>query len=211
MRKICRLIQSECIEWIGWLVWNIPGNCGVIVRRAVLHMSLRNCGSRIFTAPGCHFTDLNRIEIGSRVSFVGRVLLRAGSDGILRIGANVAVNNNALIDASSGAITIGQDCLIGPNVVIRASNHVISRVDMPIWTLGHLSGTIVVDDDVWIAANAVILPNVKLGKGCVVAAGAVVTSSVPAGAIVGGVPARVLRYRGAGEQRGRAESCTSEA
>ena len=50
-----------------------------------------------------------------------------------------------------------------------------------------------IEDDVWIGANAIILKGVTLGKGCVVAAGSVVTKSVPANALVGGNPARIIK------------------
>jgi acetyltransferase-like isoleucine patch superfamily enzyme len=59
----------------------------------------------------------------------------------------------------------------------------------------HSSGEIIIEDDVWIGANAVILRNVRLGQGCVVAAGAVVTKDVAALVVVGGVPARKISLR----------------
>jgi acetyltransferase-like isoleucine patch superfamily enzyme len=60
---------------------------------------------------------------------------------------------------------------------------------------GHSGGKIVIEDDVWIRANAVITPDVIIGKGAVVAAGAVVTSDVPPYQIVGGVPAKTIANR----------------
>ena len=58
-----------------------------------------------------------------------------------------------------------------------------------------MRGDVVVEDDCWIGTNVTILSGVRIGRGSIVAAGAVVTRDVPAGAIVGGVPARVLRMR----------------
>lgn len=114
----------------------------------------------------------------------------------MRIGNWVSVNTNVQIGAAdSGEIIIGNDVLIGPNVVIRASNHVYDRVDIPIREQGHSGGKIVIEDDVWIAANAVVLPDVVIGKVAVVAAGAVVTSDVPPYQIVGGVPSKIIANR----------------
>jgi len=85
--------------------------------------------------------------------------------------------------------------MVGPNVVIRASNHGAERIDVPMWDQGHTGGRIVIGDDVWIGANAVIVPNVTIGSHVVIAAGAVVTRDVPDYAVVAGVPARVIADR----------------
>lgn len=125
-----------------------------------------------------------------------RSYVYAHNGGFVRIGNWVSVNTNVQIGAAdSGEIIIGNDVLIGPNVVIRASNHVYDRVDIPIREQGHSGGKIVIEDDVWIAANAVVLPDVVIGKVAVVAAGAVVTSDVPPYQIVGGVPSKIIANR----------------
>ena len=66
---------------------------------------------------------------------------------------------------------------------------------MPIWQQGHMPSNILIDDDVWIGGNVTILGGAVIGKGAIVAAGAVVNAPVPAYAIVGGVPARLLKWR----------------
>ena len=88
-----------------------------------------------------------------------------------------------------GEITIESNVLVGPNVVMRASGHRYKDINIPIRDQGHQEGKIVIKEDVWIGANAVILPNVVVGKGAVVGAGAVVTKDVADFDIVGGVPA----------------------
>jgi len=117
-------------------------------------------------------------------------------NGTLQIGDRVSINSNVLLDASdNGRIIIGSDVLIGPNVVLRASNHVFKDKDRPINQQGHTGGYILVQDDVWIGANVVVVPNVTIGAHAVVAAGAVVTSDVEPWTVVGGVPARVISRR----------------
>ena len=83
----------------------------------------------------------------------------------------------------------GNNVAIGPNVVFRASNHKYGKKDILINKQGHQKGRIIIEDDVWISANVVVLPDVTIKKGAVVAAGAVVTKDVEAYKVVGGIPA----------------------
>ena len=195
MKYFALLVRTEISEWFGWVFWNIPGRIGIILRRLLLYAELRRCGKNLLTGLGCRFFDLKNIEIGEDVAFIGGVQVRAGVDGSVRVGSRVAVNIGTIIDASCGSVEIGNDCIIGPNVIIRASNHAFSRTDVPIQRQGHSVGRIAIEEDVWIAAGAIILPNVILGRGCIVGAGAVVVRDVPAGMIVGGVPARQIGKR----------------
>jgi acetyltransferase-like isoleucine patch superfamily enzyme len=86
-------------------------------------------------------------------------------------------------------VLIAQDC------IFRAGNHVFERIDIPIRKQGHAGGDIVIEDDVWIGARVILLAGVSIGRGAIVAAGAVVTKSVPPYAIVGGIPARLIKMR----------------
>lgn len=102
-------------------------------------------------------------------------------------------------------LKIGRFCSIGDNVFfVLNSEHDYSRVStypfkakcLGVGEFEPLSkGDIVIDDDVWIGCNATILSGVHIGQGAVIAAGALVANDVPPYAIVGGVPAKVIRYR----------------
>ena len=70
-----------------------------------------------------------------------------------------------------------------------------SRLDVPIRDQGHVAGSIVVGDDVWIGSNVVVTSNVEIGSHSIVAAGAVVTANVPPRSVVAGVPARIIKTR----------------
>lgn len=134
------------------------------------------------------------IRLGSRA------LLKSGShicpcntNARIRIGNRTSIGFHTLIYASA-MIEIGDDCQIAPFVYIVDSNHGIdksTRINMQ----PNIAKPISICDDVWIGAHAVVLPGVTIGKGAVIAAGAVVNRDVPPYAIVGGVPAKLLGER----------------
>lgn len=112
----------------------------------------------------------------------------------LSLGDNVSIGKDVII-TTTGTVTIGHNVLIGHGSKIISANHVIPPGQGQIRFAGHESKPVIIENDVWIAAQAVILPGVRIGEGAVVAAGAVVTRDVPPFTIVGGVPARILRSR----------------
>ena len=117
-------------------------------------------------------------------------------DAGIVVGESTYIGEHNNLRAGGGTIRIGDKCLVSQGIAIISSNHAIERGqyirDQP-WDTAKLGVTI--EDDVWIGCNASILPGVRIGCGAVVAAGAVVSRDVPEYAIVGGVPARVLKQR----------------
>jgi maltose O-acetyltransferase len=100
------------------------------------------------------------------------------------------------IDSRIGVTKIGKDVMMGPNVMIISQNHAFSDLTRSMNVQGEeKSMPVIIEDDVWIGARAIILPSRRIGKGAIIGAGSVVTKDVPAYAIVGGNPARILRYR----------------
>ena len=107
----------------------------------------------------------------------------------IHIGKQVFINMGCKFQ-DQGGIFIGDGALIGHNVVLATLNHAMQperRGDMR-------PAPIHIGKRVWIGSNATVLPGVTIGDGAVVAAGAVVTKDVPANAVVGGVPAKVIHY-----------------
>lgn len=85
---------------------------------------------------------------------------------------------------------------MGPDVVIMATSHNFDTVDIPINLQGDKpEKEVIIADDVWIGTRAIILPGVKIGKHSIIGAGAVVTKSFPENSIIGGNPAKLIRYR----------------
>ena len=116
----------------------------------------------------------------------------------VNIGDNCLINHNNLLQPGkgpNGRITIGNYVHTGVNVMFLAFNHGFYTTEIPTKEQDYIDAPIVVEDDVWIGGGSIILSGVTIGKGAIIAAGAVVNKDVPPYAIVGGVPARVIKYR----------------
>lgn len=106
----------------------------------------------------------------------------------IHLGKHVFINMGCKFQ-DQGGIFIGDGALIGHNVVLATLNHAMSPKDRATM----VPAPIHIGRNVWIGANATVLPGVIIGDGAIVAAGAVVTKDVPENTIVGGVPARIIR------------------
>ena len=142
----------------------------------------------------------DRLVLGPEV-FVDRgALLHCGdaewasADAGISIGAHTYIGPNAVLFAGGG-IQIGDAVLISPGAVVTSQQHSYDGRGVDIREQPLRFARVVIERDVWIGANATILPGVRVGEGAVVGAGAVVSRDVPANAVVVGVPARVVRER----------------
>lgn len=131
-------------------------------------------------------------KIGKRCVFYPGVWIVDGQG--LVVGDDVDFALDVLI-TTRGGVYIGDRTLIGYRTQIISKNHIIPSQLEQIFGAGHTGNPIKIKNDVWIGANCVILPGVEIGEGSVIAAGAVVTKSVAPYAIVGGVPAKLIRMR----------------
>jgi maltose O-acetyltransferase len=113
----------------------------------------------------------------------------------LRVGINSAWSQGCLFNCDGGLI-IGNNVLIGPHVCIHTTNHNYEDKATLIRLQGNTPEPVIIEDDVWVGANCVILPGVKLGKGCVVGAGSIVTKNIPSYCVAVGNPAHVIKRRG---------------
>ncbi len=198
---------------VGW----IPTVVGVAVRglvyKAIVHM---NGIAAIEQNVRLRFAA--NIRLGHRCYLDEAVYIHAAPHGV-EIGRNTMIMHGAILhvynfrDLPNSRIRIGESCLIGEYTVIRgqggvtignrvytspmvqilAVNHVFEDPTRPFTEQGITAEGIVIEDDVWLGASAVIMDGVRIGRGSVVAAGAVVTKDVPPHTVVAGVPARVTR------------------
>lgn len=125
---------------------------------------------------------------------------RIGQGSIFQGSSNIVMGKNSFcgcycIFGINGGLAVGDNVMIADCVTIRDTNHNFSKRDVPMIHQGVTVKPIAIEDDVWIGHGAMILQGVSIGQGAVIAAGAVVSKDVPEFAIVGGVPARVIRYR----------------
>lgn len=131
-------------------------------------------------------------RMGRNVYFLNGVVL-ASPYGV-EIGNDVSINYGTHL-SGAGGLKLGNYVNIGPNCQILTSQHRFDRMDFPMSKQGITTGEVVIEDDVWLGANVVVLPGVRIRRGAIVGANAVVTKEVPAFAIVGGVPAKIIRFR----------------
>ena len=117
------------------------------------------------------------------------------------VGSYVSIGYNADFVATRSKIIIKDHVIFGPHVSIRGGDHRTDIVGKYVDTVGDdekipdNDQDVVFEGDNWIGMNSTILKGVTIGKGCIVAAGAVVNKSTPPYSLVGGVPARVLKMR----------------
>lgn len=140
------------------------------IRRLVCRPLFDSCGDNVNVEKGAYFAMGGGISIGS------------GSG----LGVNCMVH---------GPLEIGDKVMMGPDVVILTHTHNIDRTDIPMGDQGSRVAKVTIGNDVWIGMRSIIMPGVTIGNGAVIGAGAVVTKDVPDYAIVGGVPAKVIKYR----------------
>jgi acetyltransferase-like isoleucine patch superfamily enzyme len=158
-----------------------------------LRIQINQIGTAFLPDYFLKFKNGAKISIGSNFSSNGTVRLYADS-GEISIGDNNSYNSNVFIGASGGVIIIGNNVLIGPNSVLRASDHRYSRAEL-IKNQGHVCGKIIIEDDVWLGANVVVLKDVIIRKGSIIGAGSVVTKSTEEYSINVGVPAKKISER----------------
>lgn len=119
----------------------------------------------------------------------------------ISVGNNVNLGLRPFLSSTRSNIKIGNHVFFGPEVAIHGGNHRIDVVGRFMISITEDEKRteddkdVIIEDDVWIGTRAIILHGVTIGRGAVVAAGAVVTRDVPPYSIVGGVPARVLKFR----------------
>lgn len=114
-------------------------------------------------------------------------------------GAGISLGNRSNLGINCrvrGPLQIGDDVMMGPDVTILGPSHCHERTDIPMIEQGSQEPKLtVIGDDVWIGARAIILNGVRIGRGVIIAAGAVVTKDIPDYTIAGGVPAKVIKSR----------------
>jgi len=179
---------------LGGLVFIEPGV--VVRRRRQLHLGR---GATLARGVFVDAFSRNGVAIGSNVCIGAYTIIRA-SGVITAPGVGVTIGDNSGIGefsfiGAAGGVRIGNDVIMGQRVGFHAENHVADAINRPIRLQGVTHQGIVVEDDVWVGAGVIFLDGAHVGRGSIVAAGAVVRGRFAPYAVIAGVPARVVRMR----------------
>lgn len=170
--SIGQVLHDEVEQMLLWLFKYAPGSLGFLLRYPVYKLLFKRLGSLPFIQANVTIWRTDRLQVGS----------------------HFGVNSGTYINAIGG-IEIGDHVLIGSNVTISSGRHPIDGEFPPVFARPTIPEKIVIEDDVWIAANVVILPGVRLAKGTVVGANSVVVRDTEPYSVMAGTPAKLLRYR----------------
>jgi len=193
---------------------------GPFLRGMIVKLFLGHSRGSFFLGRGCKILSIRRLSVGKNVYIGAYGYLDCMSVGGVMLGDNVTIREGCWLQLTSrydnpgtsvtigdgvyigpraviGAaapITIGDRCQIGANVSLVAENHCFGG-EVDIFEQGVIRKGIEIGRDVWMGNNVTVLDGVSIGDGAVIGAGTVVTKSVPARAVVVGVPGRVIKTR----------------
>ena len=142
------------------------------IRHRLLRKKFKYFGKAAYFSWECKFLHIHNISLGDRAG----------------------ISNSTIIDGRGG-LEIGDDTIIGFQNIILTSTHEFERVDITIVQQGLYKKPVKIGKDVWTGCRVIILPGVIIGDHAIIGAGSVVTKDVQDWAIVGGVPARIIRMR----------------
>lgn len=208
--------EYAIVTALGWM----PAPLGFRIRQFSYEFIFAQLGKNSRISEGVRLIGAPFIAIGHGVEIRHNVMITANSPGALvKLGDGVMLDHgvdirvvpgyeNCQISIGNatyigpyttmggpGNITIGENCMIASHGAICANNHVFEDPYTPIEQQGVIRRGIVIENDCWLGAGVKVLDGVRIGKGSVVGAGAVVTKSLPAYSIAVGVPARCVRNR----------------
>lgn len=212
-----KLLPFLTYEFLTFFLSDLSGPLGYGLRKKFYPMLFREVDANVILGKGITLRCPSRITLGECVAIDDYSLLDAsGVDAGITVGDNVIVSRNCVIQSKTAAVTIGNNTDIGCNTIISSNGgifigesvliagncyigggrYVTERLDLPMMKQGvYTKGAVTIGDDVWLGAGAIVLDGIRIGKGCVVGAGAVVTKDLPDYTVAIGVPARGVRQR----------------
>ena len=173
---------------------------GYIAPGATIYHRLLQLGTNVFIGDRVTIfqdRDGGNVTLGDRVHLYGDTYIQTGEAGTVIIGSDTHIQPRCQLSAYKAPIKIGCKVQIAPNCAFYPYAHGIAPdrliKNQPLTT----KGGIIIEDDVWLGYGVIVLDGVRIGRGAVIGAGSVVTQNIPADAVAVGVPARVVKMRGA--------------
>jgi acetyltransferase-like isoleucine patch superfamily enzyme len=208
------LIKYELVMLVS--SW-VPGALGLYLRSKLYPLLIREVGNRVIFGKNVVLRHPHKIRLGNNIVIDDNCLIDAkGSDnaGIV-IGDNVFVGRNTILLCTNGDICIednvsigfnselmsahhlqlGKNVLISSYCYLNAATHDFKRLDIAVGEQESVGRKIILEDNVWLAANVKVLDGVTIGRDAIVGAGAVVNRDLPPFSVAAGVPAKVIRNR----------------
>jgi acetyltransferase-like isoleucine patch superfamily enzyme len=193
--KILLSLFSEIIIWIELIIMLMPGRLGAVLRRLILRFRIDSLGDSASIGLGFYLKNGKNVIIGEQFS-CDRNTFMSADGGLIIIGNHVSLNIGVILNADiGGQISIGNNVLIGPYVVMRTADHNYSSREQLIRSQGHRITNIMIEDDVWIGAGAIILGGSVIRKGSIIGAGSVVKGEVMSYTVAVGSPAKFIKSR----------------
>jgi acetyltransferase-like isoleucine patch superfamily enzyme len=218
-RSLSRLLLYELVMLgSSW----VPGALGLLLRKLLYPLVLGAVGRGVVFGQGVMLRHPHKVRLGNGVTvddlvvldakgtgnrgisvgngaFLGRGTILSCKDGDIVLGDHANLGFHCEVFSGS-SVTIGKHALFAAQVYLVGGGHEFERRDAAVIDQPRTSVGIVLGDDVWLGTGAKVLDGVRIGSHAVVGANAVVTGDLPDGAIAAGIPARVLRQRGAGDE-----------
>ncbi len=218
-RSWLKLLKHELLVGFGGA---LPGALGLAFRKLFWKGLFDRCGGSAVFGRGVVLRQPLKMRIGARLLVDDDTLLDAkvapvggfvlgddvlisrgctivAAEGPLRLGNHVSIGNGCTIMAGS-SVEIGDDTMLAAHCYIGGGTYQVDASrDRPMREQPGVAGRVVIGRDCWLGAGAIVISGVTIGEGAVIGAGALVARDVPAYAVATGVPARVRRFREAGE------------
>lgn len=181
-------------------IMNLDGTPAIEAGVRIAHASGIRLGKKVYLDQGVYLHALpNGITIGDNTFIMHHTMLHVFNfRGLPKAGISIGENcflGEYNVIRGQGGVHIGNEVYTGPMVQMVAVNHVYQDANRPIREQGITAQGIVIEDDVWIGANATIVDGVKVGKGSIIGAGSVVTRDIPPYSIAVGSPAKPVKDR----------------
>ncbi len=212
-----RLTDLIKYEICTFFLMNLPGALGLVLRQklyptlighygkgaAISRSVTLRCPAHLSLGAGTlidqdAFFDIKSnaasITLGERNQIMQGVHFETGYEGNVILGDDCYVGPFTILNGFGG-LTIGDNALIGGHCHLVAGNHNFDDLTRPMNAQGISSAGIVIEDDVWLGGGVTVLDGVRIGRGSIISAGAVVTHDVEPFNIMGGVPAKLIRKR----------------